>query len=93
MDFSDIEKSQREAFDYLIANSPESEAVKDVSVNDAISLMDELEKLQKYLSKLDLLLVKYSEKLGMDFSDVKIHLSNFSREINLDTEYLVRRHT
>jgi hypothetical protein len=93
MDFSDIEKAQREAFDYLIANSPESEFVKNVSIQDASSLIDELEKLRSYLNQLDLLFVKCSKQLeGVGISDINILLSDFYREIGFDIEHLKRKH-
>jgi len=92
MDFSDIEKAEKEAFDFLIANRPQSESVKNVSVSDAPQLIDSLEQLHRYLVQLENLIQTYAEDIeNLDVAPVSTNLRDFSRRINLDIEFLKRK--
>ena len=92
MDFSDIEKTDKAAFDFLVANKSQSESVKNVSISDAPQLIDALEQLHRYLSRLENIVQSYAEDISnLDISSVSANLRDFSKRINLDIEFLKRK--
>ena len=91
MDFKDIEKADKEAFDGLLAHIEEPNSIKNVSGKDAPQLIETLEQLHRYLVRVKERLLDYSEILKIDVKNAVVHLTDITRKVGRDIEFLKRK--